>query len=444
MPIIPQVAATLSWQRSEFEAPLKHAHTYFNLDASGLAGFFGGQAAVSAMPTVHLYEYRKWLGWYNSPGSYELAKRYGGLTRSRFFKGVRIDPATLLQLDGIKGPQFRAVHSRTTIDETGFFAALFMKACASLPQENLPGRITKPVSVTIANLRTPHWSSIPVQFSTRATVYASLPISVSVGTCVTSAVSRDWCAFALILLGILVNGFSCLVIGSGDLIITYPQGEVGPPGDGILTSSNDIVVLQGDWSAVNAIIRGTFSLQFKSEPLSKKIRWCTIFLIAQFLAQLFFIPQATLFGQIMFVASLSASWTYNMWLSSFDKEAVWTRIMEGHMVRYPKLTKYKFGTRTSMAVFTLLILKPGLEQAMEILNTLLPNDTKVWCIFKNAVIRGIRSENGLEISVPKWELLQLAPEEKELLHVLFCDTQDGYRAFQRYHDKEVTHNAQEF
>ncbi|KAI5993524.1 hypothetical protein EDD15DRAFT_2265805 [Pisolithus albus] len=28
------------------------------------------------MATVHVYEHRKWLGWYNSPGSYTVASRY--------------------------------------------------------------------------------------------------------------------------------------------------------------------------------------------------------------------------------------------------------------------------------------------------------------------------------------------------------------------------------
>lgn len=59
--------------------------TQFDLDISGVAGFFGGDVSVSAMATVHIYEGRKWLGWYNQPGSYEIAKRYGQLSRSRFW-----------------------------------------------------------------------------------------------------------------------------------------------------------------------------------------------------------------------------------------------------------------------------------------------------------------------------------------------------------------------
>ena len=96
------------------EIPLKSST--INLDISGVAGFFGGDVAVSAMATVHVYQGRKWLGWYNSPGSYEIAKRYGQLGRARFwdglYPGINVDPAVLFELDGLYGPKYRAVHSR--------------------------------------------------------------------------------------------------------------------------------------------------------------------------------------------------------------------------------------------------------------------------------------------------------------------------------------------
>ncbi|KAH7922535.1 hypothetical protein BV22DRAFT_1017093, partial [Leucogyrophana mollusca] len=69
----------------------------FNLDASGIAGFFGGSEAISAMTTVHLYRGRRWWGWYNSPGSYTVAKHFGQLASSRLwdalFPGPNVEPA---------------------------------------------------------------------------------------------------------------------------------------------------------------------------------------------------------------------------------------------------------------------------------------------------------------------------------------------------------------
>ncbi|OBZ66307.1 hypothetical protein A0H81_13874 [Grifola frondosa] len=100
----PHIAATAG--RSTPSAKLS-----VTLDSSGVAGFFGGDEAVSAMATVHVYGGRKWLGWYNSPGSYEIAKRYGQLANSRFwdglFPGINVDPAQLFELDGYKGPNSR-------------------------------------------------------------------------------------------------------------------------------------------------------------------------------------------------------------------------------------------------------------------------------------------------------------------------------------------------
>ncbi|KAG2141547.1 hypothetical protein BD769DRAFT_1314394, partial [Suillus cothurnatus] len=61
---------------------------HFNLDVGGFAGFFGGDEAVSAMETVHLYRARRWTGWFNSPGSYSVGRHYGQLANSRFWNGM--------------------------------------------------------------------------------------------------------------------------------------------------------------------------------------------------------------------------------------------------------------------------------------------------------------------------------------------------------------------
>lgn len=120
------------------EIPLKSST--INLDISGVAGFFGGDVAVSAMATVHVYQGRKWLGWYNSPGSYEIAKRYGQLGRSRFwdglYPGINVDPAVLFELDGLYGPKYRAVHSGTVMSKTGHLAHLFLQECKGIPEKN--------------------------------------------------------------------------------------------------------------------------------------------------------------------------------------------------------------------------------------------------------------------------------------------------------------------
>src|ERR1700690_343857 len=99
------------------------ASSKFRLDNSGVAGFFGGDEAIYAMATVHVYEGMKWMGWYNSPGSYIVAKRYWQLAHSRVqggnLPGVhQIDPAALFELDGSIGPEYTALNSGSHIIDT--------------------------------------------------------------------------------------------------------------------------------------------------------------------------------------------------------------------------------------------------------------------------------------------------------------------------------------
>ncbi|KAI6040361.1 hypothetical protein EDC04DRAFT_2879232 [Pisolithus marmoratus] len=414
MPVIPQATAAL-------------AHPNFRLDTSGVAGVFGGEEAVSAMATVHVYEHRKWLGWYNSPGSYVIAKRYGRLARSKFFDGlfpgVHTDPATLFELDGWPGPKFVAAHSGTIIDQTSHMAALLLKECSNILSVEVDGRKTQPVGVTIAELHhIPNDKENPAQFRTLAPVFASVPIVVSLVTCIMCLLVSDWYSFSMILLGIVVSGISCLVIGSGTFLFIHPKPAEGSPrGDGILNSDRGIVVLRGDEAAVNSITRGRFSLRFDSEPHYENIGWCSVLLMIQFVAQLLLIPQGTLFGQMMFVASLAVSWGYNLWLSAFDKEQIQRDILMKHVLQEPQLTKYVLGTRTSMAVFVLLVLKP--EEPHKIMNSLLPNDTKA----------RIQSAKGFDFDQADWDDGNFTDGDRQLLFTLFQDARDAYDGFTKYH-----------
>ncbi|KAI6042790.1 hypothetical protein EDC04DRAFT_2563606 [Pisolithus marmoratus] len=434
MPIIPQITALV--RRSVLlTAPLGGAD--FRLDTSGVAGVFGGEEAVSAMATVHVYEHRKLLGWYNSPGSYVIAKRYGRLARSKFFDGlfpgVHTDPATLFELDGWPGPKFRAAHSGTIIDETSHMAALLMKECADQPSVEVQGRKTRPIGVTIAELHhIPPHEECPSQFSTLAPLYACVPILVSLVTCIMCLLVSDWYSFSMILLGIVVSGISCFVIGSGTFLFTRPEPAEGSPrGDGILSSDKGIVILMGEEAAVNSITRGRFSLRFDSEPHYENIGWCSVLLMIQFIAQLLLIPQGTLFGQMMFVTSLAVSWGYNLWLSAFDKERIQRNILMKNVLREPRLTKYVLGTRTSMVVFVLLILQP--EEPDKIMNSLLPNDTKAWRKWKDAVISRIQSAKGFDFDQADWDDDNFTDGDGQLLRTLFQDARDAYDGFTKYH-----------
>ena len=113
----------------------------FALDSSGVAGFFGGDSAVLAMASVNLIPNRRWVGWYNTPGSYEIAKLFGQLADSPFwdalFPGGNHNPAILFELDGKVGPEFIASYSGTTYTQTGHLAYLLTRKAKSMDGSKL-------------------------------------------------------------------------------------------------------------------------------------------------------------------------------------------------------------------------------------------------------------------------------------------------------------------
>jgi len=56
----------------------------------------------------------------------------------------------------------------------------------------------------------------------------------------------------MILLGMVISGVSCLVIGSGTFIIRDAEPALGsPPGDGIISSEKEYVLLKKKEGAVS-------------------------------------------------------------------------------------------------------------------------------------------------------------------------------------------------
>ncbi|KAF8555636.1 hypothetical protein OG21DRAFT_1460662 [Imleria badia] len=445
---IPQVdAPTLLNSQSVITPPLQlDKPPHFSLDVSGVAGLLGGDDAVSAMAAVHVYGGRRWLGWYNTPGSFQIAKRLssfaksvslrGNISKPFFSKSVDTDPTALFGTVDCKGPKFRAAHSGTVMQETSHVATLFMKECAAWDSEGnvVPGRRTQPVGITIADLgQAPASEMRPARSSAFTLLFASIPIAVSIGTCALCAVCGDWYASSLILVGIVASGISCLVLGSADFVFTHPEPAKGSPaGDGILGSDKDIVLLRGTEGAVNSITRGSFSLRFSSAAHYTLIRWCSVLFFIQCITQLLLIPQASLFGQVMFLTSLGASALYNAWLSSLDKEKIHRKLVFERVLENPTLTKYTLGTRTTAVVFMLLVLQP--QDSTRLLNELLPNDTKVWKQWKATVLEQLRHPRDQSfLSESKLgDLDRFTQQQRDLLHLLFEDARAAYNGYRDY------------
>ncbi|TBU24888.1 hypothetical protein BD311DRAFT_855495 [Dichomitus squalens] len=197
----------------------------FTLNPLGVAGFFGGDSAVRGMATANLIRNRRWFGWYNTPGSYQIAQKFGPLGRWKlcdgFFPGGEHHPARLFGLEGKEGAQFLAVHSGSNFARTGHLAYLHQEE------------------------------------------------GVWAGS-VLCALVADWFCFASIALGILANGLACFVIGSGNLTFAHhkPAGKA-PPGDGVLMGESDVVVLIGKEGAVNTFTRGHFQVEYRNQHVEQ-------------------------------------------------------------------------------------------------------------------------------------------------------------------------------
>ena len=449
---MPQVARAVSSMFPSastimFSLPLDKP-SHFSLDLAGVTSLLGGDDVVAAMTAVHVYGNRRWLGWYNNPGSFQVARRLNSFAKYASFhdiltgklsskpvsKTVHIDPMTLLEQPSDKGPRFRAAHSGTIMEETGYLATLFMKECAAWDSEGrvVPGRRTQPVGITIADLRqAPPSEMHPARSNAFTLISASIPIIVSVGACAICAFCDDLYAFSLILIGITASGLSGLVLGSADFLFTHPEPAKGSPaGDGILSSGNSIVLLRGTEGAVNSITRGRFTLRFSSVTHYNLIQSCSLLFFVQCLAQLFLIPQASLFGQVMFLVSLGVSALYSVWLSSLDKEKIHRKMLFDRVLQNPTLTKYTLGTRTTAVVFMLLVLQ--LSDPKALLNELLPNDTKVWKQWKMTIVEWLHNPNEQSFGGKAGDLNAFAQQERDLLGLLFEDARSAYNGYKDY------------
>ncbi|KAG2033622.1 hypothetical protein BDR03DRAFT_826579, partial [Suillus americanus] len=375
----------------------------FSLNVSGVAGFFGGDEAISAIQTIHHYKARRFLGWYNSPGSWNVGKKFGKLAKSRFwdglFPGPDEEPAKFFELDGKQGPKYVASRSGSILEYTGHLAYLIMQKSKEELGYQVTGRVTKRNKVTVIKTHLPVHDILPR--SGLHTLVAILPIAVSFTTCALCGWTHDWFCFSMILLGIVSSGISSLVIGSACLKLQgVNSAPTAPPGDGMLMDGDDIVLLLGKEGDVATITRGKFVLEYDSWVRDEyaAIGLCSLLLVVQLLAQLLLIPQGTLFGQIMFLSSFAASWAYNLYLSSIDHEYIQEELIlkELHL-KEEDMRTYSLGTRTTAAVFACLMLQPpgvcaesewedlGFKPERIICN-FIPNDTPVWITWRKKVL----------------------------------------------------------
>ncbi|KAF8841496.1 hypothetical protein BDN67DRAFT_967061, partial [Paxillus ammoniavirescens] len=345
--------------------------TTYKLDLSGVVGLFCGDNAVAALQTIHLYEGRRWAGWYNHPGTTTVSRQFGQMGNSQFWDGL------------FSGP------NESPTKTFGYLGYLMAKECADCPPQKLqlrkmdgePGRDTgTPSTVTVIKLPRRYTMSRASDSSTirskeyrrpvpkhgsRLALLAIAPSLVSVTACIACLLAQDlFCAF-LILGGITSGGVSSFALWTATLSFPVPKPSEGSPGDGLMDPKENCsqIILKGDGADVNVVTKG----EKPAHPKHHIAAISSLLLIILFSAQLLLMPRNAFFGQVT--------------TASNEKTKVQRELLCQELC--PVMEKCTFGTRTQMAVFVCLVLGEGPPHPEKsdpdaVLKRIIPNQTPVW------------------------------------------------------------------
>ncbi|THU84425.1 hypothetical protein K435DRAFT_765067 [Dendrothele bispora CBS 962.96] len=436
-------------------------HPRFQLNSSGLAGFFGGDEAIAAMNTAQYYKGRKFMGFYNSPGGFRMAKHYGRLAKSRIWRGfypdVYLEPHEVFSLDGGPGkmcPDFLGARTGVVMDRTGHLGYLFLKkmrhrASSKCELVKSSRKATKPVKVTIVDLGDielpANYIHRPAPLRRRVLLVNAFTVLASLAASIISGLSKDWYAFYLILLGIIAHGAACFILGSGSIEVRLvPPPKKSPRGDGLMTMEGDIMIVLGKEKEVFQITRGSISVEFPAW-----VKWngyfavgaCCLLLMLQLLVQLFLIPQATLFGQILFLCSFGVSFLCNTYLSALDKEDLQRETLGDKVWNVGKnsVKGYTFQNWTTMAIAMLYVLRPTKDGVAEqLFNRLLPNQTPEWKTFKKDIFEVYDSDEAIEPIARAEPSDEPSDEQRVVVQNMYMDWQDAVNFLHGYKKKDAS------
>lgn len=466
-------------------------HSTYKLDLSGVVGMLGGNNAVDALETIHLYRGRKWAGWYNYPGTVTVAKRFGQMADSRvwnsLFPGPNESPAVTLNLAGKPGPRYNAALSGTKLDQTKHLGHLIAQECAKCHGKELHlsdkfGREARKTgscaAVTVISLPPHHHNNISRSLTTISGVdakkkhehilvnpksdplalWAIIPSLVSILACAFCVLGRDFLCASLLLLGIICSGISSITFGTATLKIRVPvPSPASPPGDGLLLPADgSVIVLKGQEADVNIITKGEFELDYSNGILPHRkhhmIGVCSLLLMTQFLVQLLLIPLCTFFGQIMYLLSFIASGVYHLYVVSRERDKVQRELLLQKLS--PQMDKWTLGTRTQMAVLVCLVLgdrgQHSRTKPEEILKCIIPNHTPLWEHWRRKVLKelalfwkseslsyqpSIQAEPEGQTEINEYN--DLADEDKRLLQHLVDDAWCVFNKYLQWRDSEA-------
>ncbi|KAI6147726.1 hypothetical protein BKA82DRAFT_4143565, partial [Pisolithus tinctorius] len=111
------------------------------------------------------------------------------------------------------------------------------------------------------------------------------------------------------------------------------------------------------------------------------------------IVQLVFVPQNKLFGQLMFVISLTFSCAHDLWFSSFDKGEVQEAIFQ-QVLGKPSLIKFVFPNHVNAVIFLLLDFRRS-EKIERDRGHFSPSDFQVWEIWEGTITERLKSSRAL-------------------------------------------------
>ncbi|KAI0781260.1 hypothetical protein BD413DRAFT_463173 [Trametes elegans] len=420
------------------------ANSTLSLDVSSLAGFLGADAALSAMMLPHLHAERKWWGWYNCPGSYYLAKRYWQLARLRAWsplhKPSSIPHDLAIELGGdVVGPRYTAAHSGATLARTSPLATMLVEACSAGDAIEAGGRYADRMDVAIIPLQREPAETVRLRVPRPLRRWlALLPIGATLSTGIACAYYRDRFVAAVIFLSAFCHGLACVVMGGAQFTYEHRIPLESPRlASGWLDAGKTFVVLYGSEAAVAPVTRGRFTLKFEHERARCALALCAILLGLQFLLQLLLVPQGVLFGQILFIASIVVSWAYHRLILAEGEEAVQRSILMGDILGGPAPRRYRFGTRTTAAVFAVLALREAIGGDIEArLRALLPTGTTVWDVWHATVGQKIKARQPLRFGEcdEEWQGKRglVDNDERDLFETLLRDAETAYVVYEEH------------
>lgn len=325
--------------------------------------------------------------------------------------------------------------SGIVIEEMHGVAALILDACAAETSIEVVGRNTQPVGVTTTDIH-----RVPPQ---RSRMLANAD-SVFHYFSVFFVLAYIWVALLALDPWSFCEAFWCAIIcfwTSSEAIARTPiirhcTVEAPPPGEYILSSDREIVLLRGTGPAVISITRSETIIPFHA---LSRVRLLTVYL------HVFLIVLAVLFlersNAKLTLPAIHPTMIVVIFL--LPAHVLRKRLYRGSLVRrlcQRKLTKYMFGTRTSGVVFALLLLQT--EKAEKVMNELLPTpNTKAWRRWKTIILDRIRWRGDFDFDTSEWDDGTWSKTEKAMLVGLFQDARDGYQVFESYLAESVSERS---